>query len=657
MPLKAFGQSNEDMGAYLSLEIYLKDMGVLERIKGVDKLRQGVTFKEAKETITRLTATTFESSLQLSDDTNINTNQYMFMLLEGLGYSSERDKISEVKSLDQSYRLGILGKGEYAYYKGRGSMDRCLFISMTRNALFKRYKGSKETMSYRLLKLGRMDKEDYLHLNYNPVSEKGDTRTKTLVLGFDEEEGTLDPLTSNGKNERLINLIFNGLLRRDQKGGYDTEVALSYQVSPDQKVYTFKLKDTIYFSDGNKIKPEDVIFTYETSGDKKLFDEVILLEDGSLQFYMKEPLKDLNIFTKGIVPKAYYQQLQSGGTGKSTFGLQPIGTGPYMATFYQPYGRLLLEKNPYYKLSDYPLQRLQINFGESPYGLATGELDFYQGEIYEDIIALVEGKSYLLMGEYRSNEYSYLGFNCKMPTLTDVKVRQALLYGYDRKGYVTDLFGDTKNIQNVPSHPLSFGYSNEAETNLQSYDRDVKMAAKLLDEAGWIMNNQGFREKDGQNLTLVYGEILGNEFSISLGKRLVQEWSQLGVQLYRKSYTKEQFELELAKGDDRSFDVFFGQDKMDYYEMDLKKFLSANNVYNYFNLNNDFMIKKIENEEDAEKFINQYDGWLKHFNQEVPMQVLYVKDHQYIYNERLIQLPIFWDQGLSDGLRRARLLY
>ena len=65
-------------------------------------------------------------------------------------------------------------------------------------------------------------------------------------------------------------LLFRGLMRFDENNEPVTDIADSYEVSPDKLTYTFVLKDNIKFHDGEPLTADDVVFTIESILDDKM---------------------------------------------------------------------------------------------------------------------------------------------------------------------------------------------------------------------------------------------------------------------------------------------------------------------------------------------------------------------------------------------------
>ncbi|HEX2171840.1 MAG TPA: ABC transporter substrate-binding protein, partial [Dehalococcoidia bacterium] len=114
-------------------------------------------------------------------------------------------------------------------------------------------------------------------------------------------------------------------------------LAESYEVAPDFKSATFRLRENIKFHDGTPVTSEDVKFTYENyrgANAKVLKDRTASIETPdarTIRFNFTEPFLDfLTIYgtpasgAGWVVPKAYYQQV-----GPDGFKQKPIGAGPY----------------------------------------------------------------------------------------------------------------------------------------------------------------------------------------------------------------------------------------------------------------------------------------------------------------------------------------
>jgi len=226
---------------------------------------------------------------------------------------------------------------------------------------------------------------------------------------------------------------------------FSPSLAESYEVAPDSKSATFKLRPNIKFHDGSPVTPEDVKFTYEqyrgaSAGILKAKLEKIDIPDNrTVKFYFKEPFLDfLTIYgspasgAAWIVPKAYYEKV-----GKDGFKNAPIGAGPYRFVKQSPGQEVEFEAFTDYwrkvpsvktiiaKAVPEPATRLTL--------LQTGDIDaLYQvpGELLDTI-----KKDPKLRLTAPLSAGTWLEMNPDGPNspFADIRVRQAISLAIDRK--------------------------------------------------------------------------------------------------------------------------------------------------------------------------------------------------------------------------------
>jgi peptide/nickel transport system substrate-binding protein len=131
--------------------------------------------------------------------------------------------------------------------------------------------------------------------------------------------------------------LHDALVKHLPEQPFAPSLAESYEVAPDFKSATFKLRQGIKFHNGDAVTPEDVQFTFEQyrgANAKILHDKterIDIVDNRTIRFQFKAPFLDfLTLYgcaasgAGWIVPKAYYQKV-----GPNGFKQQPIGAGPY----------------------------------------------------------------------------------------------------------------------------------------------------------------------------------------------------------------------------------------------------------------------------------------------------------------------------------------
>ncbi|MCA9409410.1 MAG: hypothetical protein KC733_12025, partial [Candidatus Omnitrophica bacterium] len=86
----------------------------------------------------------------------------------------------------------------------------------------------------------------------------------TLVWGVTNPPTIINPLlTTHSISMGIIDLVFNGLIRIDEKGKLEPDLAERWEISEDKLTYTFYLRKGIHFHNGEELTAVDVAYTYE----------------------------------------------------------------------------------------------------------------------------------------------------------------------------------------------------------------------------------------------------------------------------------------------------------------------------------------------------------------------------------------------------------
>ncbi|UKS60614.1 ABC transporter substrate-binding protein [Bacillus toyonensis] len=365
------------------------------------------------------------------------------------------------------------------------------------------------------------------------VPDKAKNRKDTLVVGISKPGGVFLPyFQQNGWDGNVTSVIFASLVSTDKQGKPIPELAEKWDVSSDQLTYTFHLRKDLKFSDGSPLTADDVAFTLTLLHDKAYEGEIdisqyavkggkeykegkatsiegIQVVDPQTIKITTEKVNSQAIFVLGgtVLSKAYYGKDYKQNTSldylKELYG-KPIAAGPYKFEKYIPGQevRFVANENYYAGKPKIPNFIYKITSGDTKLQLfQTGEVDYTGLGTGDEILEQAKGLEFANIQIETAASFSYIYMNNNKPYLKDKKVRQALIYGLDRKKYVDTALKGYGTVANVPIHPTSWAYTEE-EVNKYEYDKEK--AKKLLDEAGWKVGSDGVREKDGQKLKLSY---------------------------------------------------------------------------------------------------------------------------------------------------------
>ncbi|PGR69191.1 ABC transporter substrate-binding protein [Bacillus cereus] len=365
------------------------------------------------------------------------------------------------------------------------------------------------------------------------VPDKAKNRKDTLVVGISKPGGVFLPyFQQNGWDGNVTSVIFASLVSTDKQGKPIPELAEKWDVSSDQLTYTFHLRKNLKFSDGSPLTADDVAFTLTLLHDKAYEGEVdisqyavkggkeykegkatsiegIQVVDPQTIKITTEKVNSQAIFVLGgtVLSKAYYGKDYKQNTSldylKDLYG-KPLAAGPYKFEKYIPGQEVRFVANENYYAGKPKIQNFiyKITSGDTKLQLfQTGEVDHTGLGTGDEVLEQAKALEFANIQIETAPSFSYIYMNNNKPYLKDKKVRQALIYGLDRKKYVDTALKGYGTVANVPIHPTSWAYTEEG---VNKYEYDKEKAKKLLDEAGWKVGSDGIRQKDGQKLKLSY---------------------------------------------------------------------------------------------------------------------------------------------------------
>lgn len=101
-------------------------------------------------------------------------------------------------------------------------------------------------------------------------------------------------------------------------------------------------------------------------------------------------------------------------------------------------------------------------------------------------------------------------------------------------------------------HPKVCPWFPKSLSKIKIYPYSVRLAERLLDEAGWKKQEDGFRYKDDQKLAFVFSTTSGNPIRENVQIYMKNEWKKIGADVQIKNYQARVLFGEIAKK--RQFD-------------------------------------------------------------------------------------------------------
>jgi peptide/nickel transport system substrate-binding protein len=322
---------------------------------------------------------------------------------------------------------------------------------------------------------------------------------------------SLNPVLSlsNDVDNDLSRLVFSRLFTTDGNGRLAQDLVQEYGVSPDQKTYSFKLREGMRWHDGQALTADDVLFTLSLIQDPAwksplapFFKNVTVEkpDDLTISMTLKEPYAQfLAHLDFGILPRHVWKDVSPTDAQMVEANLKPIGSGPFKFEDLRRDKRgfvlsYTLERNAgYYQVAPY-IEKLTFQFYQDyPSALEAlrkrqiQSLSFVPRDKREDIknISSVTAVSLELP------QATAVFFNPKQnPLLGDKGVRRALTMAIDKGRILFDVLnGDGHPVD----HPVLPGMS---ATSTAPVTYNLAAAGELLDSLGWkIDSTDGLRRR------------------------------------------------------------------------------------------------------------------------------------------------------------------
>ncbi|CAG0992266.1 Glutathione-binding protein GsiB [Anaerolineae bacterium] len=391
----------------------------------------------------------------------------------------------------------------------------------------------------------------------------------TITVGYDIEPESLDiQINERHQLPTIMRNVFDTLLVKAADGTFKPSLAMSWDIAPDGRTYTFKLRQGVKFHDGTPFNAAAVKFTFERildpATESRWANQLIAPYDFSEvvdDYTFRVKLKDsYGPFLEALAQT--YLGIVSPTTVKKwgrDYAYHQVGTGPFIFKEYVPKDHLTLERNPDYNWAPAIYQHQgpphvdRIIFKFIPESVTrlgtveTGETNVIHTFAPTDLPVIRKNSNLQVYINSRAGRARHYTLNVQNEPTNELAVRQAMNMALDRPTIAKTLFGEV----NIPAFahfaPSTLYYSDSLEKEYaQKNAYDPTKAAKLLDDAGWTMGTDGIRRKGGKSLKLVL---------VSASQQQVHELIQaqlkkLGFEVQIQMMAAPAFFAACGKGDD-----------------------------------------------------------------------------------------------------------
>lgn len=383
---------------------------------------------------------------------------------------------------------------------------------------------------------------------------------KPLIYCADASPEGFDPGLWDSASTNIVSAqLFDALLDfKRPTTELAPKLATSWEISPDAKSFTFKLRPGVKFHSTPWFKPtrtlnaDDVIFTFsrfidpnhpfnkafpanfiypQNLGLAKLIAGIDRVDDLTVRFRLHQPnvtfIANVAFAFAGIHSAEYAAQLLKAGKA-SQINVLPVGTGPFLFKSYAKDAVLRMTANPDYWGGKQPTTNLVFSISREPnvrvQKIAAGECHVTAALRDVDLASLANNPN-ISIQKIQALNISYLSFNLKKPPTDKREVREALDIAIDRNAIFKALFPRGDAMQAVSAFPPAIPGYNKSLKN----EFDPVKAKALLAKAGfpngfeidlWALPVQRPTNPNGQ----------------LMAQLIQQDWAKIGVKANIKTY-------------------------------------------------------------------------------------------------------------------------
>lgn len=495
--------------------------------------------------------------------------------------------------------------------------------------------------------------------------------TEAVTIALDAKFSSLDPLggaTVDANAERMRNLMFNTLVKKDEKFNYVGELGDISELDSGSTI-SFALKPNVKFHNGKTLTSADVKYTFDQlfkssgakasaffetiNGEKK--PHILAIEtpdEKTVNFKLSRPaLKNQllsNLVAIPIIAEGSYvpsqptnaeNNVQNNSAGNQN--TPPVGSGPFKFVKFDTAQNIVeLTANLDYWEGAPQVQQLRVktvsdsNSVQAELRSQNVDIAPMMNNLSPDTIKSLETDPNLKVQKFSGANVQLITFNTQSKPLDNVKARQAIAYAIDREKIINELLGGQAKIAHSIIPEESWAYSTGT-----TYLHDITKAKQLLDEAGLKADANGNRLPQPLKFKIVAGNAAMSQYAQVIQSQLKEvgipveiETAELGTLL--SQLQNGQFQMTMTRWVGGNQDPIFFRDLFASSEIPNEKRASRNRS-RYSNPTLDKALDQALSEPDRAKAKEYYAQVQNIVSRELPAFPLWYPANVVVFNKRI----------------------
>lgn len=389
-----------------------------------------------------------------------------------------------------------------------------------------------------------------------------------VKIGWTGEPDTLNPgMALLSEAFIIFGLIYDTLYELNLDGSYSLSLAESVNVSDDGKVWTFKIRDDVTFSDGKPLTADDVAYSYNLYSRysdtyiympqyTSYFQGVVARPNNEVMITLTEPIPNMESQLYGlyVLPRHIWENMED-PTATELSIEQTVGSGPFRLAEYIPGQFVRLESNKKHYEAPPRIDGVEFRIYTDISALVTAisekEIDLISTVPVNAVTALngFEGVQVVAGPPVAPNVADIIinqiePENCPVeagglctghPALLDRAVRLALAHAVNKQRLIDEIM---LGLADPGLTLIPTGLGSFYNSSIKDHDYDLELANTLLENAGYRdTNGNGIREMpDGsRDLTFRLEWPDSNQYARDEAELLRLMWAQIGVNVIMES--------------------------------------------------------------------------------------------------------------------------
>ncbi len=374
-------------------------------------------------------------------------------------------------------------------------------------------------------------------------------------------------LGSDSASSDIYGQLYPSLIGQDPFSGELVagfgSLADSIDVSDDGLVYTFNLRDDMFWSDGEQVDANDFKYTYDAVASDNVetvrkpnvefIDNIEVVDDFTVEVTFSQVKCDaIGDVGLGILPSHIYAEDFSDIMTSPENEAPTVSAGPMKFQSWTRDDNTILVRNDDYVLGapnlDGMIYRIVPDPGARLAQLQSGEVDITG--LQPEQVEVIESDPNLNVFNAKDDGYTYIGLNLANPDnpqlgededgniieqephpiLSDQQVRLAMAHALDYQTIIDNVYlGQGYPIASNVLPAVSWAYDD----SIQPYEYDPELAMQILEDAGYVdSDGDGVRETpDGEPLALSLMTNAGNTTREDLGVLVQDQLNNVGFDI------------------------------------------------------------------------------------------------------------------------------